>query len=106
MKVYIKQDSHFAFLAAKKLKGERMAMVLGKTIHLHNISPEDFLKDKSWVCHELRHVHQFRQHGNVLFILKYLFEWTKRGYTNNRFELEANESENDMTLLNDVQFIY
>jgi hypothetical protein len=106
MKVYIKEDSHFAFLAAKKLKGKRMAMVLGKTIHLHNITTDEFLKDKSWVCHELRHIHQFRQHGSVQFVFKYLFEWLKNGYTNNRFELEANESEQDMSLLNGVQFIY
>lgn len=106
MKVYIKEDSHFAFLAAKKLKGRRMAMVLGRTIHLHNVSIADFLKDKSWVCHELRHIHQFRQHGNVLFVLKYLTEWVKHGYTNNRFELEASESEQDMKLLDGVQFIY
>lgn len=104
MKVRIKENSHFAFLAAKKLKGRRMAMVLGNTIHLHNISKEDFLADKSWVCHELRHVLQFRQHGYFPFLFKYLVDWVKHGYTNNRFEKEANESENDLSLLSGVEF--
>ncbi len=105
MKVYIKENSRYALLAARKLKGERMAMVLGNTIHLHNVTKEDFLLDKAWVCHELRHVLQFRQHGYVPFLGKYLWDWMKNGYANNRFEKEANESECDLSLLNDVEFI-
>ncbi|HUM97152.1 MAG TPA: DUF4157 domain-containing protein [Chitinophagaceae bacterium] len=105
MKVYIKENSRYAFFAAKKLKGKRMAMVLGNTIHLYKVSREDFLKEKSWVCHEVRHILQFKQHGYLPFLFKYLIEWMKHGYINNRFEIEANESENDLSLLDKVQFV-
>lgn len=105
MKVYIKENSRYAFFAAKKLKGERMAMVLGNTIHLYKVSREEFLNEKSWVCHEIRHVLQFKQHGYFPFLIKYLIDWMKHGYTNNRFEIEANESENDLSLLKNVQFV-
>lgn len=105
MKIYIKENSRYAFFAAKKLKGERMAMVLGNTIHLHNVSREVFLADKSWVCHEIRHVLQFKQHGYLPFLFKYIFDWMKNGYEKNRFEIEANESEKDESLLQHVQFI-
>ena len=82
-----------------------MAMVLGNTIHLYKVSREDFLKEKSWVCHEVRHILQFKQHGYLPFLFKYLIEWMKHGYINNRFEIEANESENDLSLLDKVQFV-
>ena len=39
------------------------------------------------LLHELAHVHQF-QHS-LTFPLRYLWEWLRRGYYNNRFEVEA-----------------
>ncbi|MBS1755257.1 MAG: DUF4157 domain-containing protein [Ferruginibacter sp.] len=81
-------------MAALKLKSHSVAMVLGKTIHLHNVSKENFLKDERWLKHELCHIRQFKQHGYFLFIAKYLWESLRKGYYNNRFEAEARAAEN------------
>ena len=89
----IKENSWIAKLAAAKLKSKRVAIVIGKTIHLHNTSKQNFLKDERWVKHELCHVKQFHQNGYLLFILKYLWESIKHGYFNNRYEVEARKAE-------------
>ena len=89
----IKENSWIAKLAATKLGSKRVAIVIGSTIHLHNTSKEDFLKDKRWVKHELCHVRQFHQNGFFTFIAKYLWESIKHGYYNNRFEVEARNAE-------------
>jgi hypothetical protein len=49
MEVLIKENSWIALLAAKKLRSKNVAIVIGKIIHLHNVSKEDFLKDEKWV---------------------------------------------------------
>ena len=90
---YIKENSWLAKIAAIKLRSSSVAMVLGKTIHLHNASKDDFLQNKKWVKHELCHVQQFKQHGYLLFIIKYVWESLKKGYYNNKFEVEARAAE-------------
>lgn len=70
-----------------------MAIVIGKTIHLYNTSKEEFLKDEKWVKHELCHVKQFQQHGFLPFIGKYIWESMKKGYYNNKYEVEARTAE-------------
>ena len=99
MKVRIKENSWVAKLAARKMKADKAAIVFGNTIHLHDISRNQFLIDSDWVCHELKHVEQYQQNGFAVFICKYLLEWIKNGYYNNRFEVEARESEKDISLL-------
>jgi len=89
----IKENSWLAKIAAKKLRSHAVALVLGKTIHLHNTTKEDFLKDERWVKHELCHVQQFKQHGYVLFVVRYLWECVNKGYYNNKFEVEARAAE-------------
>lgn len=89
----IKENSWLAKIAAKKLRAGSVAMVLGKTIHLHNTTKEAFLKDERWLKHELCHIRQFKEHGYVLFVVKYLWESLRKGYYNNRFEVEAREAE-------------
>ena len=89
----IKENSWIAKLAALKLGSKKVAIVIGKTIHLHNTSTEEFLKDVRWVKHEFCHVKQFKQNGFFTFIAKYLWESIKNGYFNNRFEVEAREAE-------------
>jgi Domain of unknown function (DUF4157) len=91
--INIKENSILARIAAAKLRSSRVAMVIGNTIHLHNVTRADFLKDESWVKHELCHVRQYRQHGLVPFLAKYLWESIKKGYHNNKFEVEAREAE-------------
>lgn len=92
VKYFIKENSKFAKIAAKKLRSDKAAIVIGKTIHLYNTSKQDFLKDEKWVKHELCHVKQFQQNGYLSFIIKYLWESIKHGYYNNKFEAEARKA--------------
>ncbi|MEO6538712.1 MAG: DUF4157 domain-containing protein [Ferruginibacter sp.] len=91
----IRENSWLAAIAARKLRTDKVAMVLGKTIHLHNSSAPDFLQNTSWLKHELCHVEQFRRHGFLMFVIKYLFESVKNGYYNNKYEIEAREAEGE-----------
>ena len=97
--VSIKENSWLAKIAAAKMKSAKVAIVFGSTIHLHNTTREEFLKDTDWVCHELQHVEQYKQHGSVGFVYKYLFDWMKNGYYNNRFEVDARKNDKNVELL-------
>ena len=90
----IKENSMLAKIATKKLRSTNVAMVLGKTIHLYGVSKTEFLQDEKWVKHELCHIKQFKQYGYFLFVVKYLWESLKKGYYNNKFEVEARAAEN------------
>ncbi len=92
---YIRENSFIAKLAAKKLKASSVAIVIGKTIHLYNSSKEQFISDSRWLKHELVHIKQFQQHGYLPFIIKYLWESIRKGYSNNKYEVEARAGEND-----------
>ena len=92
-KYIIKENSWVAWLAAKKLRASSVAIVVGKTIHLHNSSKENFLKNERWLRHELCHIRQFKQHGYLPFIVKYVWESLLHGYHNNKYEKEAREAE-------------
>lgn len=104
MKVRIKENSFIARLAAAKMKADKLAIAFGNTIHLCNTTREEFIADKQWVCHELKHVQQYREHGFPGFISRYLYSWIKNGYHNNRFEKEARANENNFSLLKEVSF--
>ena len=91
---YIKENSLVAKLAAFKLQKKSVAMVLGRTIHLHGTTKENFLANERWVKHELCHVNQFAAHGNIPFVFKYLWESLHVGYYNNKYEVEARAAEN------------
>lgn len=89
----IKENSWLAKIAAFKLGTKAVAMVLGKTIHLCNTTKAEFLQHEKWVKHELCHIRQFKEHGYFLFIVKYIWESIRKGYYNNRFEVEARAAE-------------
>ncbi|MEP6627383.1 MAG: DUF4157 domain-containing protein [Ginsengibacter sp.] len=93
MEFVIKENSWVAMLAAKKLKADSVAIVMGKTIHLHHVSKQDFLRDERWLKHEMCHIEQFKQYGFFSFILKYLWESMKHGYVDNKYEIEARHAE-------------
>ena len=95
----IKERSFIARLAAWKLKSDKVAIVIGKTIHLHNTAGLEFLQNKQWVLHELKHVEQFKQHGLLSFIFLYLLESFRHGYINNKYEIEARAAETDEEFL-------
>lgn len=93
MEFLIKENSWIAKLAAKKLRSENVAIVIGKTIHLYHVSRQDFLKDDKWVNHEMCHISQFKKYGFLNFIFKYLVESMRNGYYNNKYEIEARNAE-------------
>lgn len=89
----IKERSWLAAVAAKKMRVNAVAMVIGKTIHLYGTTKENFLQDERWLRHELCHVRQFKQHGFLPFIVKYIWESIRHGYYNNKYEAEARAAE-------------
>jgi hypothetical protein len=88
-----------ARLAAWKLNCNKVAIVIGSTIHLHNTQQQEFLEDKRWLLHELKHIEQFKRYGYLSFIFLYLWEGIRKGYTNNKYEIEARAAEKDEQLL-------
>ena len=94
--VRIKEDSLLARLAAYRLQTKRCAIVINKTIYLHNTTREEFTDNRKWLLHELKHVEQYQRYGVLRFFLLYLYETIKKGYRNNRFEVEAREAEDNM----------
>jgi len=95
---HIKERSLIARLAAWKLSCNKVAIVIGKTIHLHNTQHQEFLEDKEWLLHELKHIEQFKRYGSLSFIFLYLWEGIRNGYTNNKYEIEARAAEKDEQL--------
>ena len=93
MELQIKEQSWIAKLAAKKLKTKSVAIVIGSTIHLYNVTKEQFLQNEKWVKHEMCHLKQFQQHGRFIFIVKYLWESLRHGYYQNKYEKQAREAE-------------
>jgi hypothetical protein len=91
--VRIKENSLLARLAAYKLKTKQCAIVINRTIHLHNTNRVDFIANRKWLLHELKHVEQYQRYGTIRFIILYLYETMRNGYRNNRFEVEAREAE-------------
>lgn len=91
--VTIKQNAWQARIAARMLKTNRVAIVLGSTIYLWGVTKEDFMRDKKWLAHELTHIQQFARYGKLRFTLMYLWQSIRHGYHNNKFEREARDSE-------------
>ena len=90
---HIKENSWLARIAAFKLKSASVAMVIGKTIHLHGLNKVDLLNNDRLLKHELCHIRQYKQHGTIGFLVKYMWESIRKGYYNNRFEVEARATE-------------
>ena len=94
--IKIKERSWKAKIAAWWLGVDNVAFTLGKTIHLYNATAQEFLHDTRWVKHELKHVEQFRRYGYISFITLYTIETIKKGYRNNKYEIEARMAEQDI----------
>lgn len=103
-KVKIKENSWLAQIAAYQLNCYSVAMVIGKTIHLHNSSKEEFLNNPCWVRHEVAHVKQYLELGLLRFLALYLWETFNKGYQNNRFEVDARQKEKEISILSEVYF--
>lgn len=98
MRFSIKENSMIARVAAWKMKSRQVAIVIGNTIHLHNTTTGEFNANKRWLSHELEHIRQYQRYGFFKFILAYLLESLKKGYYNNKFEVEARAAENNERL--------
>ncbi|HLL46344.1 MAG TPA: DUF4157 domain-containing protein [Longimicrobiaceae bacterium] len=70
-----------------KMRGPAAAVTLGRTIVVH----PDVRLSRRLLVHELTHVRQWEE--DRLFPLRYALESLRRGYWNNRYELEAREAE-------------
>ena len=105
MDVYIKTDSRLARMAARILKTSRIAVTVNRTIYLYNCNKQDFLKNKKWVCHEIAHIGQYKRIGSLSFVAAYLFQCLVNGYKNNKFEKEARAKENDLMVIEGINFI-
>lgn len=97
--VSVRENSWIARLAARKLGFRYIAIVIGKTIYLHNTKAANFVESKRWLRHELKHVEQFEQYGFFKFVYKYFIEYLKNGYHQNKFEVEAREAEQEDGLI-------
>jgi hypothetical protein len=99
IKVKIIENSFLARIAAFKLQSENVAMVIGNTILLYNVSKNEFLKNTDWLCHELQHVKQWYDNGKLGFLGKYIWYSIKHGYHNNPFEKDARQNAKNIDLL-------
>ena len=93
-------NSPLARIARLVLKAPRVAMVVGQTVHLSGTSREEFLADAEGVAHEAVHLRQYREHGLLPFLWKYLIESARVGYYHNKFEAEAREEARRVVLTN------
>jgi hypothetical protein len=93
MVICIKERSLLARIAAWWLGVKVVAVTWGETIHLHGADTKTLLRDKAWLRHELKHVEQFSRHGRLTFLALYVWESIRKGYHQNRFEVEARASE-------------
>ncbi|OJV54951.1 MAG: hypothetical protein BGO31_16570 [Bacteroidetes bacterium 43-16] len=93
MRIKIKEKSLVAKIAARKLKSDHVAMVLGGTIYLSGATKADLLNNKRWLRHELKHIEQQLRYGFLWFLLLYTWYSIRHGYYNNRFEQEARAAE-------------
>lgn len=99
----IRENSWLARAAARKLRCHRVAMVLGRTIHLYGASRNEFLADDAWLRHEAAHLKQYREYGYFGFLWRYFQEYLRSGYYMNRFEVAARAAEQDPAILNGIE---
>ena len=98
-KVKIKEGSWIARIGARRLGFDRVALVIGHTVYLHNTTRAQFFARPSWVRHELKHVEQYERYGLIVFLWRYAIESWKQGYWQNALEIEARAAEADEEIL-------
>ncbi|NLR61679.1 DUF4157 domain-containing protein [Chitinophaga polysaccharea] len=101
----IRENSRLAKIAARFMRVQSVAMVLGRTIHLHGASRERFLSDVAWMRHEACHIKQYQRFGFFGFLWRYFAEYLRRGYYNNILEVAARAAEEDPAILDNIEII-
>lgn len=104
-KVYIREKSWLAELGSWLIHEPSIALTLGNRIYLNQSSSGAFLATKTWVAHELAHVKQFQKFGILRFMAMYIWESTKVGYYNNKWERAARGQEQDLSILEDFTLV-
>lgn len=82
--------------------------IIGFTTFWHTvlIRPE-YMKSKNLLAHELTHVQQIDNLGLINFSYQYLMESFKKGYHNNKFEVEARaSSKNPDIIISKYKIVY
>lgn len=80
--------------AIGKLNGRsRYAVTISKTCTLYSTDKSYVDMSTRWRKHEDAHKAQYEKYGQIKFLILYLWESCKHGYTNNKFEIEAREAE-------------
>lgn len=90
---HIKEQSFIARIAAFNLRKDHAAIVIHRTIHLWGLSKADFQAQPRYVNHEFQHLYQYQQLGTIRFLIEYLIESMRKGYYENKFEIEARNAE-------------
>lgn len=103
--VFIKEKSFVAKCASKIMKSKYVALVIGRTIFLHNITKNELLQNKSLLTHELVHIKQYKKLGLIRFLFFYIIEAIKNGYWNNKFEIEARSFEKEHEIIEEYLLI-
>jgi hypothetical protein len=98
-KIRIKEGMMIAKIAARMLKSNKVAIVIAKTIYVYGVSIPNFVADKKWLLHELKHVQQYQEQGTIIFLLKYIYYTMRYGYYDNPYEKEARNAEDDNSIL-------
>jgi len=80
-------------------------MVIGHTVFLYGTSRTGFLASESWRLHECRHVQQYEEWGMLRFLFMYAIETLRRGYYNNRFEVDARQFESAVWIEESVEWV-
>jgi len=101
MNFRIVEHSYLARIARFLFQSKKMAMVIGSTIHLSGVDKQLFLSDRKWLIHEMVHIEQYRKLGLFKFLVLYLVESIRKGYYDNKFEIEARNAEEKSTIQND-----
>lgn len=102
IQIYIKENSWIAKIAAYKLGTSNVAIVIGRTIHLHNATRNELLENEAWLRHEVAHVMQWLQHNYVRFTILYLWYSIRYGYKNNPLEQSARMAETEEGTLENI----
>lgn len=89
----IREESLAAAVVAYFLKGKKVALVIGSSIYLYGAKETELLESTAWFRHELMHVQQYKKEGTWYFLIKYGWESLRKGYWNNRYEIEARAAE-------------
>lgn len=100
--IRIREQSLLAAIAARKLRVERCALVIGTTIHLHGANGLELIGDAAWLRHEICHVRQWQRDGFLPYLFRYLWFSLRNGYRQNPYELEAREAGADPDMMNGV----